>query len=303
LAEAAAGVITTKYSSPETTVPKDSSGMAGAAILPSGGNYAPGSAGYFRYNTTSQHVEYFDGTGYQTMVNRSGDTLTGTLTFSGSITQILANNILKLQGSGSTTTHSFLDGTGSEIARFENGRAAWINSVPGGSAGWNVALSGGGDVGLRENATGSAQLISTSTAIIFGGNNGSQPFLFQDGAGVDIAAINVSGTYVVLSDENFKQNITDCPYGLSELMLLKPKAYEVVSEAIQVAEHFGDDATVPTRLGLLAQDVNSVIPEVVSEGLGETGHMFLDYTSLIPVLINAIKELKQEFDDYVNSHP
>jgi len=36
LAEAAAGTLTTVYSSPETAVPKDASGMTGAALIPTG---------------------------------------------------------------------------------------------------------------------------------------------------------------------------------------------------------------------------------------------------------------------------
>ena len=66
LAEAQAGTITTKYSSPQTAVPKDASGMTGSAYLPAGttlqrptaGNYT----GQFRYNTTIPQLEYSDGT-------------------------------------------------------------------------------------------------------------------------------------------------------------------------------------------------------------------------------------------------
>jgi hypothetical protein len=55
LAEAAVGTVNTRYSSPETAVPKNAAGMTGAAILPSGTSaQQPGSpaAGWIRYNTT-----------------------------------------------------------------------------------------------------------------------------------------------------------------------------------------------------------------------------------------------------------
>lgn len=65
LAEAAAGTLTTVYSSPETAVPKDASGMTGAAILPSGTTaQQPGAltAGMTRFNTSTGDLEYTDGT-------------------------------------------------------------------------------------------------------------------------------------------------------------------------------------------------------------------------------------------------
>ena len=71
LAQAAAGVLTTVYSSPQTAVPKDSGGMVGAAILPGGlPGLRPGGAtnGYFRHNPQQVNqvilpgtfVEYYD---------------------------------------------------------------------------------------------------------------------------------------------------------------------------------------------------------------------------------------------------
>ena len=60
LAEAAAGVITTKYSSPETAVPKDAAGMTGAAILPAGTTGqqpATPAEGMFRFNADNDAFE------------------------------------------------------------------------------------------------------------------------------------------------------------------------------------------------------------------------------------------------------
>jgi hypothetical protein len=66
LAEAAAGTINTKYSSPETAVPKNASGMTGAAIIPSGTDaqraaIAPLVVGMQRYNTTVNFEEVYTG--------------------------------------------------------------------------------------------------------------------------------------------------------------------------------------------------------------------------------------------------
>jgi hypothetical protein len=65
LAEAAAGVLNTKYSSPETAVPKNASGMTGSALIPAGNTGArPAAASYtgaLRYNTQIPQMEYSDG--------------------------------------------------------------------------------------------------------------------------------------------------------------------------------------------------------------------------------------------------
>ena len=53
-------------------------------------------------------------------------------------------------------------------------------------------------------------------------------------------------------------------------------------------------------VGVLAQEVEEVIPELVKEvdGLnGREGFKAVDYNKLVPVLIESIKELKKEIDD------
>jgi hypothetical protein len=68
LAEAAAGTITDKYSSPQTAVPKDASGMAGAALLPGSAAAYSGTAamGMIRYNnlTPPAVIEYYNGSAW-----------------------------------------------------------------------------------------------------------------------------------------------------------------------------------------------------------------------------------------------
>ncbi len=69
LAEAAAGTINTKYSSPETAVPKTPSGMTGAALIPGGNDGARPApvTGMLRYNSqsgTPVSMEYYDGSAW-----------------------------------------------------------------------------------------------------------------------------------------------------------------------------------------------------------------------------------------------
>jgi hypothetical protein len=70
LPQAAAGLLNTVFSSPETAVPKDAAGMTGAAIIPGGTSLqqpASPTAGMFRYNSDSSTMEFYDGAAWVTL--------------------------------------------------------------------------------------------------------------------------------------------------------------------------------------------------------------------------------------------
>jgi hypothetical protein len=48
------------------------------------------------------------------------------------------------------------------------------------------------------------------------------------------------------------------------------------------------------QIGFSAQEVNEVLPEVVSKG--EDGYLSMEYSKITPLLVEAIKELKAEND-------
>lgn len=86
------------------------------------------------------------------------------------------------------------------------------------------------------------------------------------------------------SDSRLKTDINDLQYGLKELMQLRPVSYR------------WKDNAASSKIGLIAQDVKKLVPEVVS-GNEDTGNLGMNYAELVPLLINSIKELKQEVDD------
>jgi F0F1-type ATP synthase membrane subunit c/vacuolar-type H+-ATPase subunit K len=103
------------------------------------------------------------------------------------------------------------------------------------------------------------------------------------------------------SDTRLKKNVKNVNYGLKELTQLQPKSYNYVYEQDSTTRH----------LGVMAQDLKQIMPELVVEIDPRKTEQFrntlpenirdetlygVKYQELVPVLINAIKELKEEVD-------
>jgi hypothetical protein len=84
------------------------------------------------------------------------------------------------------------------------------------------------------------------------------------------------------SDGRLKQHVKPLAYGLADLARLEPVSF---------AWKEGDPDS--RHLGLIAQDVREVLPELVREG-DDSDIMGLNYSELVPVLINAVKELSSQ---------
>jgi Chaperone of endosialidase len=97
----------------------------------------------------------------------------------------------------------------------------------------------------------------------------------------------VNGT-TYASDARFKQNIAPIASPLEKLLRLNGVEYEMKTSEF-AKNHF----TPGRQTGLIAQEVEKVVPEAVSENNGYKG---VDYARLVPLLIEAIKELKKEIE-------
>ena len=85
---------------------------------------------------------------------------------------------------------------------------------------------------------------------------------------------------ILASDRRLKKNIEDTTYGVNTIMQLRPVEYDT-------------RWTNKHKIGLIAQEVEEVVPEVVERG----HYMGVNYTDLIPVLIKAIQEQQVEIEE------
>lgn len=83
------------------------------------------------------------------------------------------------------------------------------------------------------------------------------------------------------SDKRYKQNVQPLHYGLADVLSLSPVSFE------------WKNMPSKTKLGLIAQDILEIIPEVVDVGNNDDKTLGVYYSDLIPVLIKAIQEQQQ----------
>ena len=55
--------------------------------------------------------------------------------------------------------------------------------------------------------------------------------------------------------------------------------------------------TTVEKIGLLAQDIQKIFPELVNESGDDQGILSINYQGLVPILINAIKEQQKELKE------
>jgi Chaperone of endosialidase len=85
------------------------------------------------------------------------------------------------------------------------------------------------------------------------------------------------------SDERLKENITPIENALSKVELISGNTYDWKEGFDNIHPHKGND------VGVIAQEVEKVLPQVVIER--NNGYKAVDYEKIVPLLIEAIKEL------------
>ena len=96
-------------------------------------------------------------------------------------------------------------------------------------------------------------------------------------------SLTAAGNVTAYSDERLKKDIETIPNALDKVSQLKGVT-------------FTDIATEEKRTGLIAQDVQKVLPEAVMQPEGQE-HLAIAYGNTVGLLVEAIKELKAEVDE------
>lgn len=95
--------------------------------------------------------------------------------------------------------------------------------------------------------------------------------------------ITAAGDIISNSDIRLKSNITEIKDALSKVLRLKGKQYTMNGRDNQI--------------GLIAQDVEEVLPQMVHTAKDEMGTKAINYQNMVALLVEAVKELQQEVSE------
>jgi len=159
-----------------------------------------------------------------------------------------------------------------------------------------LTLTPGGNVGIGTSSPASSlhivganysqlQLQNTASAHqwqIFA-ESGDNVLKFYDANDADYFYINSTGAFFSTSDRRLKKDIAPLSSVLERALKLEPVSYRLKA---------GSESS-PKSIGFIAQDVEPLFPEVVSESDGRKG---LAYGQMVTVAIGAVQELNQKVD-------
>ena len=109
-------------------------------------------------------------------------------------------------------------------------------------------------------------------------------YVLNTQASVGVRLVNGATAWAAQSDERLKDIIEPVSSGVDKVKALRPVIYKFKTESNSIR-----------RCGLIAQDVQRVLPEAVSTD--EKGYLNVRYTEVIPLLVSAINEQQQMIKD------
>jgi len=156
-----------------------------------------------------------------------------------------------------------------------NGYVGIGTSTPGA----NLEINGPGSNTLRIRATGSPNYWDIFQN--YAGADNAFTYLYNGGV---VAKVLTTGAWQQLSDSDLKENISPL-----ENPIEKIKAISGIKFTWKNTELSADE-----QVGVLAQEVEQVLPQAVSTN--DEGNKMISYASLIPLLIEAVKEQQKTIE-------
>ncbi len=98
-----------------------------------------------------------------------------------------------------------------------------------------------------------------------------------------------AGGVVLTSDLRLKRNVEKLNHSLDQVMKLNPVRYEKRNTI--ASQDYGK-----TEMGFIAQEIQEILPDLVTEGLDTEKTLSVHYIQLIPLLTKALQEQQEEIN-------
>lgn len=155
----------------------------------------------------------------------------------------------------------------------------------------------GGDILFKDGGTTIATLSNTSSDFVITTGVQDKDFIIKgDDGGSAITALTIdmsaagaatfNNDITAFSDRRLKTDITNIENALPKVMRMQGVYYKR-----------NDVEDAKEQVGVIAQDMETIVPEVVLTADDEMQTKSVDYGKLCAVLIESIKELKAEIDE------
>ena len=217
------------------------------------------------------------------------DTSTGNLTIDSAGGTTTIDDILVVSGNTTFQSNVYLGdsdilnlGAGNDLQIYHDGSNSFIDDTGTGA----LYIRGNGSVNIQKY-TGEDMIVATADgAINLYFNNSNK--LQTTTTGVAISGeLTVTGdiTAFYTSDQRLKNNITPIPNALNKVLSISGNTFDW-------NEKSGKEGT---EAGVIAQEVLEVLPEVVTTR--DNGYLAVHYDKIVPLLIEAVKELSGKVDE------
>ncbi|MBL69568.1 MAG: hypothetical protein CMO74_14200 [Verrucomicrobiales bacterium] len=239
---------------------------------------------------------YTTNTGTVTSVVAGSGLAGGTITDSGTLTHADTSTQASVNNSGNTFIQDISVDTYGHITSITSATASVGGS--GDITGVNIT-AGTGLTGSLETLTGThtqtlnVDFSETSLAIGTTTGNGTNAILMVHGKNGDGQSIIADGDVVAMnnaSDDRLKTNTNKIDNALDKVASLEGFSFDWNDAAKEVG------ITGEEQVGLSAQSLEKVLPQVV-KGLPNSDYKMVDYQKVVPLLVEAIKELKSEIEE------
>jgi hypothetical protein len=150
--------------------------------------------------------------------------------------------------------------------------------------GANLELNGGGGNTLRFRLWGSTNYWDLFSNTDNGGAELDDTFVFRYNGAVVAKVMTNGAWYGPLSDLSLKENITLLENPVEKIKMINGIRFNYKNQ----------DLFPGQQVGVIADEVEKVVPEAVITN--EDGNKMISYSSLIPLLIEAVKEQQKTID-------